>query len=144
MSTISISGGIKYLCTMELFKFRDDWIISSQTLLGMWLLFYAGIKVNQEVGVPAGKFCISFLCNILSRAREGLMMHKAKALAHPNRKKITDILQTTFSKAFLAWKQCFYSNFIWIVPRESKDNQTLVPKVVLCHYVNQCWTASLQ
>ena len=58
---------------MVLVRFRDDWIISSQTLLGMLLLIHAGIKVNQEVGAPAGRFCISFLRNIPGRARKGLV-----------------------------------------------------------------------
>ena len=103
------SGELNYVCTVELLKFRDDWIMSSQTLLGMWLLIHAGIKVNQEVGVPTGRFCINFLRNIKSRARKGLMVHIAKALPHPHRKKIVDILQTTFSNAFLVWKISFYS-----------------------------------
>ena len=29
-------------------KFRNGWVISSHTLLGMWLLIHAGIKVKPR------------------------------------------------------------------------------------------------
>ena len=45
--------------TVQPLKFGNRWVISSHTLLGMWLLIYGGLKLNhvskrpQELAKPA-------------------------------------------------------------------------------------------
>ena len=126
---------LNYLCSMELFMFRHNGIISSQTLLGMLLLIHAGIKVNQEVGAPTGRFCISFLRNIPCTQR-----FSDACNTHTGTKSLT-YCRRHFQMHFLHEKYVFIQISFEL---SLKDNQTLVPKVVICHYMNQCWTDSLQ